>query len=53
LEIGKANDVIETAALVGKRYTPGNVACVQVLGVWQLKSGRPIVELKPAPRQQQ
>lgn len=51
----KAVGVIKAEAVEGgrtSRYREGNLARVEVTGARQLKSGRTIVELKPAARQQ-
>lgn len=51
----KVTGVISADALGGRtdRYRVGNAARVEVTGVRQLKSGRTILELKPAPKKEQ
>jgi hypothetical protein len=46
----KAIGVIKAEDLGGRKFREGNTARVEVIGVRTLKSGRTIVELKPAPR---
>jgi hypothetical protein len=48
----QAIGVIKSDDLGGKRFAKGNLARVEVIGVRTLKSGRTIVELKPARRTQ-
>jgi hypothetical protein len=43
--------VIKAETLAGRRYREGNTARVEVTGVRTLRSGRTIVELRPAARQ--
>jgi hypothetical protein len=48
----RAVGLIKAEALGGNtgRYRAGNMARVEVVGVRQLRNGRTIVELRPAPR---
>jgi hypothetical protein len=46
----KAIGVIKAEDLGGRKFREGNTARVEVIGVRTLKSGRTIVELRPAPR---
>jgi hypothetical protein len=48
--VEKAIGVIKAADLGGRKFREGNAARVEVIGVRTLKSGRTIVELRPAPR---
>jgi hypothetical protein len=49
--IDKVTGVIEVLRLEGRKYRPGkDTARVEVLNIRTLKSGRVILELKPAPR---
>lgn len=48
----RALGVIKAENLAGRKYREGNAARVQVIGVRTLKSGRTIVELKPAKREE-
>jgi hypothetical protein len=50
--IEQALGMIKTEALDGRRYRVDNNARVEVVAVRQTKSGRMIIELKPAPRGQ-
>jgi hypothetical protein len=50
-EAAQAIGVIKAEHLGGRRYREGNAARVEVLAVRALKSGRTIVELRPAVRQ--
>jgi hypothetical protein len=47
----KTIGVNKAADLAGRRYREGNTARVEVIGVRTLKSGRTIVELRPAKRE--
>lgn len=43
--------IIKAADLAGRKYREGNTARVEVIGVRTLKSGRTVVELRPARRE--
>lgn len=45
--------IIKAVNLDGRKYREGNPARVEVIGVRTLKSGRTVVELKPAKREEQ
>ncbi len=48
----KAIGVIKAELLEGRSFRAGNAARVEVLAIRTLKSGRQILELKPAPKKQ-
>lgn len=51
-DLEKAIGVIKAADLGGRRYRAGNAARVEVTGVRALRSGRTVVELRPAPKRE-